>query len=59
MTTDEFKDRLFDLLNDTGELPIQDIVVDDKNDRLSVYLIDGTLFVIHVEKSGNWWLFKI
>lgn len=54
MTKDEFKDRLFDVLNDTDNLPIQDIIVDDKNDMMKVYLVDGTRFSVHVEKCEKW-----
>lgn len=53
MGKDEFKDRLFDLLNDTDNLPIQDIVVDDRNNRFIIYLVDGTRYSIHIENCGN------
>ncbi|MEY8338195.1 hypothetical protein AALB16_09245 [Lachnospiraceae bacterium 62-35] len=42
MEKNEIKDRLFDVLNDTDNLPIQDIAVDDRNDMVNVYLTDGT-----------------
>lgn len=54
MTKDEIKDRLFDLLNDTDNLPIQDIMVEDRNDLINVYLTDGTRFSVHIEKCGIW-----
>ncbi len=54
MEKNEIKDRLFDVLNDTDNLPIQDIVVDDKNNIVNVYLADGTRFSVHVEKCGIW-----
>ena len=50
----EIKDTLFDVLNDTDNLPIHDIVVDDRNNIVNVYLTDGTRFSIHVEKCGMW-----
>lgn len=56
MEKNEFKDRLFDVLNDTDNLPIHDLVVDDKNNMVNVYLTDGTRFSVHVENCGNWWL---
>lgn len=59
MTKDEFKDRLFDVLNDTDNLPIQDIIVDDKNDIMKVYLVDGTRFSVHVEKCEKWCICEI
>lgn len=46
MEKNEFKDRLFDVLNDTDNLPIQDIMVEDRNDKMNVYLTDGTRFSI-------------
>ena len=53
MEKNEFKDRLFDILNDTNELPIQDIVTEDGNDILNIYLKDGTRFSVHVENRGR------
>lgn len=49
MEINEFKDRIFDILNETKELPIRDIVVEDKNNLMNIYLIDGTGFTIHIE----------
>lgn len=54
MEKNEFKDRLFDILNDTNGLPIQDIVTEDDNDRFNIYLTDGTRFSVHVENRGSW-----
>lgn len=54
MEKNEIKDRLFDLLDDNDNLPIQDIMVEDRNDLINVYLTDGTRFSIHVEKCGIW-----
>ncbi len=42
MKKNEFKDRLFDVLNDADNLLIQDIMVGDGNDLINVYLTDGT-----------------
>lgn len=50
MEKNEIKDRLFDMLNDTDDLPIQDIMVEDRNDLINVYLKDGTRFSVHVKK---------
>lgn len=44
MEKNEIKDRLFDVLNDTDNLPIQDLVVDDRNNIVNVYLTEGTRF---------------
>jgi len=54
MEKNEFKDRLFDILNDTNGLPIQDIVTEDKDDLLNIYLTDGTRFSVHIEDRGSW-----
>lgn len=54
MTKDDVKDRLFDVLNDTDNLPIEDIMVDDRKNIVNVYLTDGTRFSIHVGKCGFW-----
>ena len=44
MEKNEIKDRLFDVLNYTDNLPIQDIIVEDRNDLINIYLTDGLLF---------------
>lgn len=59
MEKNEFKDRLFDILNDTDNLPIQDIMVDDENNMVNIYLTDGTRFSVHIENGGKWCLFKV
>ena len=56
MEKNEFKDRLFDILNDTSGLPIQDIVAEDNNDILNVYLTDGTRFSVCVINDGKWYI---
>ena len=48
------QDRLFDVLNDTDNLPIRDIVIDNRNNIVNVYLTDSTSFSVHVEKCGIW-----
>lgn len=35
-------------------LPIQDIMVEDRNDLINVYLPDGIRFSVHVGKCGSW-----
>ncbi len=59
MEKNEIKDRLFDVLNDTDNLPIQDIVVDDRNNMVNVYLADGTRFSVRVEKCGKWCICEV
>ncbi len=49
MTKNEFKDRLFDVLNETNNIPIKDIKTDDRNNNFVIFLDDGTKFLIHVD----------
>ncbi len=44
MVKSEIKDRLFDVLNDTDNLLIQNIAVADRNNMVNDYLADGTRF---------------
>lgn len=53
------KDRLFDILNDTNSLPIQDIVVEGRRDIINIYLVEGTRFSVCVENCGNWCVCRI
>lgn len=58
MSLNEVKDRLFDILNDTDNLPIADIMVDDAKDNMKVYLEDGTIVTITCELTGVWQIVK-
>lgn len=58
MDINEFKDRLFEILDETDNLPIQDLDLDDKNDTLNIYLRDNTRFSVRVENCGNWRIYK-
>lgn len=49
MSKEEFKVRLFDMLNETDDIPIEDIEIDDKNNCFGIFLDDGTKFLIHVD----------
>lgn len=46
MSLNEFKDRLFDLLNETDCLPIADLEVQDTMDVIKVCLTDKSAFKI-------------
>ena len=48
MEKNEIKDRLFDVLNYTDNLPIQDIIVEDRNDLIIIYLTDVTVHSVPV-----------
>lgn len=54
MSLNEFKDRLFDVLNDTNDMPIADIMVNDTENTMRVYLADGTIATITCELTGVW-----
>lgn len=54
MTLNEFKDRLFDILNETDDLPIADIMVNDAQNNMKIYLEDGTITTITCELTGVW-----
>jgi len=59
MDMNEFKDRLFDTLNEADNLPIQDLSVEDNNNTVNVYLTDGTRFSVHVESCGKWCVCRV
>ena len=52
MSLTEFKDRLFDILNETDHLPVKDIDVEDLTDTIRVYLLDESMFKIQC-KNGK------
>ena len=54
MNKEMIKDKLFSILNDTHELYISTIEVEDENDLLHVYLMDGTRFSVRLENYGSW-----
>lgn len=56
MSQAEFIDRLFDAVNESDNLPIQDIITDAVENTIKVYLTDGSVFQIRCENSGYWWL---
>ncbi len=58
MSLDEIKDRLFDTLNDSNDLPIADIMVNDAENKINLYLEDGTIATITCAITGSWMLFR-
>lgn len=56
MEINEFKDRLFDILNDTDSLPIQDLIIDDKNNEICIYLEDGSRVLVTCQGYGKWFI---
>lgn len=58
MTINEFKDRLFNVLNETDELPIADIEVYDSKNEIKIVLNDHTQFMINVAPYGTRFILK-
>lgn len=58
MSLNEIKDRLFDILNETDNLPIADIMVNDAENNMKIYLEDGTVTTLTCELSGVWRVFR-
>ena len=46
MKLNYFKDKLFDILNESDELDISDINADDRNDLFTISIADGSTFEI-------------
>ena len=46
----EFKDRLFDVINDTDNLSLQDLIFEDKKDIIQICLEDGSVFEVRIRK---------
>ena len=51
MRINEFKDRLFDILNDTESLPIADIIIDDRKNEIKILLDDHSSFCYQMFKK--------
>lgn len=56
MELNEFKDRLFDILNETDDLPIADIIFYDRKNEIKILLDDHSSFIIKCTKKGSWFL---
>lgn len=50
MELNEFKDRLYNLLDDSENLELADIDTDDKNDIFTIKTNDGSVFEIKARK---------
>lgn len=59
MGLDEFKDRLFDIINDSDGLPITDIITDDVQDEFRILLEDHSSFTVTCQYSGSWFLMQM
>ena len=58
MTHDEFKDKLFDILNETEVLPIADIETNDRENEFKVILQDHTQFIITTTPYGRRYIMR-
>ncbi len=53
MELEYFKDKLFDLLNDSEDMGIVDIDADERNNRFMVRMEDGNVFEIVCRESDG------
>lgn len=58
MELNYFKDKLFDLLNDSEEIEIMDLTAEDRNNLLTVRTEDGSVFELvcreATDKEDGW-----
>lgn len=50
MSIEEFSNHLFDVINETNEILIQDVKVDEEMGNIEVTVFDGSVFVVNCEK---------
>jgi hypothetical protein len=50
MKLDYFKDKLFELLNDADNMRIKNITTNDKEDKFTVEILDGSIFEVKCRK---------
>lgn len=53
MELNYFKDKLFDLLNETDELDITDLNMEDRKNLLTVSMSDGSIFEIICQTAAQ------
>ncbi|WP_455619708.1 hypothetical protein [Eisenbergiella sp.] len=51
----ELLDRLFDAINETDNLPVENVFLDEDN-KMNIYLKDGTRFSLYINNYGKWWI---
>lgn len=51
MDMNYFKDKLFDVLNESDELDLSDITVDDRHDLFTVSTADGSVFELQCREK--------
>lgn len=47
-----FKDKIFELINETDSIDIADIHTDDRNNTFTVSLHDGSTFELECRQAG-------
>lgn len=52
MDLNYFKDKIFELINDTDSIDINDIDTDDKSNTFTVSLFDGSTFELECRQVG-------
>ena len=55
MKKDKFKDKFFEIMNETESLAIADIESNDHGDRMNITLLDGSKFEIYIVEV-KWWI---
>lgn len=50
MSIEEFRDHLFDIINETNEILVRDVKVDEEMGNIEVTVLDGSAFVVNCEK---------
>lgn len=53
MTKEEFRERLFDVINESDEIFIKDIEFNPSNGQLQVSVGDGSTFIVLCKKNDN------
>lgn len=52
MDLNYFKDKIFELINETDSIDINDIDTDDRNNTFTVSLFDGSAFELECRQAG-------
>nr|WP_302021006.1 hypothetical protein [uncultured Acetatifactor sp.] len=58
MELNTFKDMIFELFNETDNLPIVDIMVNDRKNEIKIFLADHSSFSVKCSKRGSWFIQK-
>lgn len=58
MTHEEFKDHMFEILNETDKLPIADIDTNDKDSEFKIVLKDMSQFIVSTKPNGKLFIIR-